>query len=85
MSLFEALYGRSPRSFGLSVPNVPKAHGLEEWLQERKTVTALIKQHLSCASLQMKSIRRGLRDTFIGRLGVSQDTTLCSVVIGPQS
>jgi hypothetical protein len=63
MSPFEALYGRSPRSFGLSVPNVPKAHGLEEWLQERKTVTALIKQHLSCASLQMKSIRRGLRDT----------------------
>jgi hypothetical protein len=35
MSPFEVLYGRSSRSFGLSVPNVPMAQGLEEWLQER--------------------------------------------------
>jgi hypothetical protein len=55
MSPFEAMYGRPPWHFGLSVPNVAKAPGLEDWLQERKSIIALIKQHLSHATLQMKS------------------------------
>jgi hypothetical protein len=55
MSPFEAMYGKSPRHLGLSMPSVAKAPGLEDWLQERKTMTALMKQHLSRASLQMKS------------------------------
>jgi hypothetical protein len=32
MSSFEDMYGRSPRHFGLSVPNVAGAPGLEDWL-----------------------------------------------------
>jgi hypothetical protein len=48
------MYGRPPRHFGLSVPSVTQTHGLRDWLQDRKTVTALIKQHLSRETMQMK-------------------------------
>jgi hypothetical protein len=48
MSPFEAMYERPPSHLGLSVPNVPKAPGLEDWLKEWKAVTALKAAFESC-------------------------------------
>jgi hypothetical protein len=53
MSPFEAIYGCSPRSFGLSAPQHPLSAGLEQWTQERAVVTRLIKQHLIHAAALM--------------------------------
>ncbi|WVZ69878.1 LOW QUALITY PROTEIN: hypothetical protein U9M48_018599 [Paspalum notatum var. saurae] len=53
-SPFEALYGHSPRHFGVE-PIHPVAVGsLSEWLQERALMTAVLKQHLHRAKQRMK-------------------------------
>jgi hypothetical protein len=46
-SPFEAMYGRSPRVFGLSVVFNSPAVGINQWLLDRQAMTALVKQHLS--------------------------------------
>jgi hypothetical protein len=53
-SPFEALYGYAPHHFGFSAVDHCKAVTLDQWLQDRKVMTALIKQHLHRASLRMK-------------------------------
>ncbi|WVZ53784.1 LOW QUALITY PROTEIN: hypothetical protein U9M48_004680 [Paspalum notatum var. saurae] len=53
-SPFEALYGHSPRHFGVE-PTHPAATGsLSEWLQEQALMTAVLKQHLHRAKQIMK-------------------------------
>jgi hypothetical protein len=53
-SPFEAMYGRPPRHLGLSVPKPAASPSLTQWLQDRKVVTDLIKQHLNRAATRMK-------------------------------
>lgn len=52
-SPFEALYGYPPGHFGIrdDACSVPDLH---EWLNERKVMTQLLKQHLNRAQQQMK-------------------------------
>jgi hypothetical protein len=50
-SPFEALYGYSPRHFGISAADVVPSSDLSSWLQERQAMTSLIKQHLSRAKI----------------------------------
>jgi hypothetical protein len=53
-SLFEALYGHSPRVFGLSTGVDSTVSSLSEWLQDMQLITDLVKQHLNRAVLRMK-------------------------------
>jgi hypothetical protein len=43
-----------PRHFGVASQESAVSAGMEEWLQERKVMTSLIKQHLGRASARMK-------------------------------
>jgi hypothetical protein len=54
-SPFEALYGHSPRYFGLFSDSVTAEGDMGQWLQEREVMTNLIKQHLQRASVTMKN------------------------------
>jgi hypothetical protein len=50
---FEALYGYSPRHF--AVPHVTTSvTSLDQWLQDRKVQSDLIKQHFPLATLHME-------------------------------
>lgn len=60
-SPFEALYGYSPRNFGISAVDSAQSSSLSSWLQDREVMSSLIKQHLCCAKLQMKSQADKLR------------------------
>jgi hypothetical protein len=53
-SPFEALYGHSPCQFGVCPDTINPVGSLNEWLQERELMNALIKQHLNWAVLRMK-------------------------------
>jgi hypothetical protein len=53
-SPFEALYGRSPRHFGVDSASAVAVTDLKQWLQDRKFITRLIQQHLTHAQLRMK-------------------------------
>jgi hypothetical protein len=53
-SPFEAMYGRSPRTFGLSAVSNSFAVGMNQWLPDRQAMTALVKQQLNRAVLRMK-------------------------------
>jgi hypothetical protein len=48
-SPFEALYAHSPNHVGVSPDDVTPVLSLNEWLQERQLMTALMKQHLNHA------------------------------------
>jgi hypothetical protein len=48
------MYDRPPRMFGLSALYASPTISMEQWLLDRQTVTALIKQHLNRAVLRMK-------------------------------
>jgi hypothetical protein len=54
-SPFEALYGHSPRHFGVSPDAVTPVVSLNEWLQECRLMAALIKQHLNHTTVKMKN------------------------------
>jgi hypothetical protein len=43
---FEAIYGQPPRHFGISAAAACAVADLDYWLQERESMTALMKQHL---------------------------------------
>jgi hypothetical protein len=43
---FEAIYGQPPRHFGISTAAACAIADLDYWLQERESMTALMKQHL---------------------------------------
>jgi hypothetical protein len=43
---FQALYGRPPRYLGITTASVPVVKDLQEWLQDRQLMTALLRQHL---------------------------------------
>jgi hypothetical protein len=51
---FEALYGHPPRHFGISAAAACAVPDLDYWLQERESMTALMKQHLLRAQQRMK-------------------------------
>jgi hypothetical protein len=51
---FQALYGRPPRYLGITAASVPIVKDLQEWLQERQLMTALLRQHLHRANNRMK-------------------------------
>jgi hypothetical protein len=53
-SLFEALYGQTPRQFGLSAASQVAVSSLDSWVQEHQVMTRLIKQHLQRVAVQMK-------------------------------
>ena len=53
-SPFEALYGHAPRFFGIDDPLSCAAPDLEDWLQDRAQMEALLHQHLLQARQQMK-------------------------------
>ncbi|CAO2149208.1 unnamed protein product [Urochloa humidicola] len=53
-SPFEALYGYSPRHFGISAADAIQTTELSSWLKEREIMNNLIKQHLCRAKLRMK-------------------------------
>jgi hypothetical protein len=48
------MYGRSPRTFGLSAVSNSFAVGMNQWLPDRQAMTALVKQQLNRAVLRMK-------------------------------
>lgn len=52
-SPFEVLYGRKPRSLGLSL-DIAIPATLSEWIQERTAMQALVRQHLIRAQDRMK-------------------------------
>ena len=54
MSPFEALYGHAPRQFGINDPMSCVAPDLEDGLQDRVQMEALLRQHLLRARQQMK-------------------------------
>jgi len=51
---FEALYVYSPKNFGISVADSVAIPELSVWLQDRKVMTELIKQHLHRSRERMK-------------------------------
>lgn len=51
---FEILYGHAPRHFGIDPDQDCQTADLKLWLQERKTVTALVQQQLLRAQTRMK-------------------------------
>jgi hypothetical protein len=51
---FEALYGHPPQHFGISATTACAVPDLDFWLQERESMTALMKQHLLRALQRMK-------------------------------
>ncbi|WVZ49086.1 hypothetical protein U9M48_000467 [Paspalum notatum var. saurae] len=53
-SPFEALYGHSPRFFGLEPDHPETMRSWPDWLQERAVMTAVVKQHLHRAKHRMK-------------------------------
>lgn len=53
-SLFEALYGYSPKHFGISSENSISVPALADWDHERQTMNSLIHQHLVQSRLHMK-------------------------------
>jgi transposase InsO family protein len=54
MSPFEALYGHSPRHFGVSAASACQSADLGAWLKERAVTQELLKQHLARARQIMK-------------------------------
>lgn len=53
-SPFRVLYGREPRQLGLSDLDVQPVSDVQEWLDERRVMLDLLKQHLSRAQQRMK-------------------------------
>jgi hypothetical protein len=54
-SPFEALYGYPPRHFGLSAVESCQSVSLDQWLQQRRLMTDLVKQHLNRVVTRMKN------------------------------
>jgi hypothetical protein len=54
-SPFVALYGYSPRHFGIPVTPAASVPDINTWLQEHQLMTDLVKQHLNRACVRMKS------------------------------
>jgi hypothetical protein len=52
---FEALYGYSPRHFGIPMTPETSVPNMDTWLQERQLITDLMKQHLNHACVRMKA------------------------------
>jgi hypothetical protein len=53
-SPFVALYGYEPRHFGIQTDSVVSSPDLDQWLQDRESMTTLINQHLSRSRDRMK-------------------------------
>jgi len=53
-SPFEALYGYSPRHFGVTAADAMPTPALSQWMTKRQDMDELIKQHLSRSKLRMK-------------------------------
>ena len=53
-SPFEALYGYTPRHFGISALDSVDMPELSNWLRDRQVMADLIHQHFSCAKERMK-------------------------------
>lgn len=53
-SPFEALYGCSPKHFGISASDAVAVPELSVWLQDRQVMDAVIKQHLNRSRQRMK-------------------------------
>ncbi|WVZ50456.1 hypothetical protein U9M48_001707 [Paspalum notatum var. saurae] len=53
-SPFQALYGYSPRHFGINSTDAIPSNGLDDWCREHAVMQALIKQQLGRSRLRMK-------------------------------
>jgi hypothetical protein len=85
-SPFEALYGYTPRHFGISSTDAVPSSDLSSWLREREVMNSLIKQHLARAKLRMKKQAdksRAERSFEVGEC-IPQAAALCSVIFGTQ-
>lgn len=54
MTPFEAMFGKKPRYFGISVDSVGVPSSLDSWLQDRNNMQLLIHHHLMRAQQRMK-------------------------------
>jgi hypothetical protein len=54
-SPFEVLHGYQPRHFGIQEEYACPMQHLDSWLQDRKLMTDVIRQHLQRAQIQMKT------------------------------
>ena len=54
MTPFKAMFGREPRHWGIEVASACKVPALKHWLEERKTMQMVLKQHLHRARHIMK-------------------------------
>lgn len=53
-SPFEALYGYTPKHFGIEAIEMVQNIDLSSWVQDRQVMNSLIKQHLTRSKLRMK-------------------------------
>jgi hypothetical protein len=53
-SPFEALYGYTPKHFGIDAIDAIQGVDLSTWIKDRQVMNALIKQHLTRSKLRMK-------------------------------
>lgn len=53
-SPFEALYGYTPKTLGISAPDSPRSSDIQSWTQERQLMNDVLKQHLLWAQHPMK-------------------------------
>jgi transposase InsO family protein len=51
---FEVLYGRTPRTLGLSLTDAVSVQDLQSWLSQRELMTQAVRQHLLRAQQRMK-------------------------------
>lgn len=54
-SPFEVLYGQSPRQLGIDSTAACAVDSLDEWIQQKLAMQALIQQHLARANNRMKT------------------------------
>jgi hypothetical protein len=69
MSPFYALYNHHPRYLGLTDASVPVVSDLQDWLQERQLISALLQQHLHRANNRMKQFADRKRSERIFQVG----------------
>lgn len=53
-SPFQVLYGHSPRQLGIDASSTCSVDSLDEWMQKKSEMQALIQHHLSRAKNRMK-------------------------------
>jgi hypothetical protein len=88
LTLFEVLYGHSPKHFGISDLNTCSVPDLEEWLSDRQTFIKLIQAQLTRAQQRMKcqaDKHRSEREFQVGDLVYLEVQPYVQVSLAPRS